>query len=263
MNMAGRNHNIELLRGLAAPPHRAISSLRLPLGRVAAGALVASAFTLALFRTMPWVAEFWSQQMVWWMNALELPGQFKPAHINRPDLFSLPVPLIDAHLGPLSMSDLAGHGLAAVVLWWLAGWLPDYAKPGAYLLRFAVLLHAVAVVYFLAWPASFPHAVVGHVSGGLRQTWALMLVTPWLHLLTFYLFPFPAWHGALLTALTLLYLLLLAPLQYASHVALLVLVGPVLMPLLYMLFGVMVPILGIVALYGWGMSWRHPAAAIA
>ena len=259
--MAGRNHDIQLLRDLAAPPHRAILSLRLPLGRVAVGALIASAFALALSMAMPWVAEFWSRQLVWWMTALELPGQFELARVGRPDLFSLPVPLIDARLNLISMSGLVAHGLAAAALWWLAGCWPDHAKPGAFLLRFAVLLHAAAVAYFMVWPASFPHAVAGHVSGGLRQTWALMLVTPWLHLLTFYLFPFPAWQGTLLTALTLLYLVLLAPLQYATHVALLVLAGPVLMPLLYMLFGVMVPILGIVALYGWGMSWRHPVAA--
>ena len=149
----------------------------------------------------------------------------------------------------------------AAAVWWVAGWLPDFAKPGAYLLRFAVLLHAAAVIYFLCWPASFQHSLMGHVAGGLRQSWALMLVTPWLHYFTFYLLPFAAWQDAALTALTLLYLSILAPLQYATHAALLHLSGPVLMPLLYMLFGVMVPILGIVALYGWGMSWRDPAPA--
>lgn len=257
------DHDILLLQRLTAPQHRAISSLRLPLLRVGAGTLIASAFTLALALAMPWVAEFWSHQLMWWMRALELPGDFERARVGQPGLFALPAPFVDARLAPLSMSVLAGNGLICVALWWLAGALPDHAKPGAYLLRFAVLLHVTSVAYLMAWPASFPHTVVGHVSGGLRQTWALMLVTPWLHLLTFYLFPFPAWQGPWLTTLTLLYLLLLAPLQYAAHVALLVSAGTVLMPLLYLLFGVMVPILGMVALYGWGMSWRHAAAATA
>ena len=71
-----------------------------------------------------------------------------------------------------------------------------------------------------------------------------------------------------LTVVTLLWLAVLAPVQYALHAALLQQFGLVLMPLLNMLFGMLVPIFGVVALYGWAMSWpdgseadRQPAAA--
>lgn len=253
--MARSNRNYQLLRGLAAPPHRAISSLRLPLPRLAGGALIALAFTLVLVWAMPAVAEAWSGQMLWWMRVLELPGQFASAVPDASEPFALPAPMIDLRLRSVVPVELAVHGVAAVTLWWVAGWLPDHAKPAAYLLRFAVLLHAASVLYFLCWPASFQHSLSGHIAGGLRQSWALVLVTPWLHFFTFYLFPFAAWQDALLTALTVAYLLVLAPLQYAAHAALLSLFGPVLMPLLYMLFGVMIPIMAVVAMYGWGMSW--------
>ena len=105
------------------------------------------------------------------------------------------------------------------------------------------------------------HSLVGHTDDGLRQIWTLMLLTPWMHLATYYLFPFALWQHAALSAATLLWLALLAPVQYALHAALLQRFGPVVMPLLQLLFGVMVPILGFVALYGWAMSWPQGGAA--
>ncbi len=246
-------------RGGAILPHRSIWSLQLPRHRLAVGVLIALGFTGLLALAQPMLASAWGRQMVWWMQALGLPGQFAQPDLAGLDLFSLPVPLIDVALPDLGWVDLAAHALGCVVLWVLAGWLPDSAKPGAYLLRFAVLIHSASVLYFALWPASFPHSLISHVGGGLRQAWTLLLLTPWLHLCTYYLFPFALWQRPALTAVTLLYLALLAPLQYASHAALLVLMGPVVMPLLQLLFGVMVPILGLVALYGWGMSWHDPS----
>ena len=248
-------------RGGVILPHRSIWSLQLPTRRVVAGVLTALAFTGALAWAQPWIAGFWGEQIVWWMQGLALPGQFAGAVLGERTLFSLPVPLIDVRLRDAGRFGPAAHGLATVAVWLVAGWLPDSAKPAAFLLRFGALIHAASVLYFLVWPASFPHSVISHTGGGLRQTWALMLLTPWLHLCTYYLFPFAAWQRVALTALTLLFLFALAPLQYATHAALLYQAGLILMPLLHLLFGVMVPILGFVALYGWGMSWHDPAQA--
>ena len=248
-------------RGGAILPHRSIWSLQLPERRLTDGVLIALAVTLALAWLQPWIATFWGEQLVWWMHALELPGQFAGAVIGETALFSIPVPMIDVQSRDTSAFGPAAHALAAVAVWALAGWLPDSAKPAAFLLRFGVLIHAASVLYFLLWPASFPHSMIGHTGGGLRQTWALMLLTPWLHLCTYYLFPFAVWQRVALTALTLMFLFVLAPLQYASHAALLYQFGLILMPLLHLLFGVMVPILGFVALYGWGMSWHDPSQA--
>ena len=249
-------------RGGAILPHRSIWSLRLPKRRLAGGVLIALAFTLALAWVQPRVAGFWGQQLVWWMQALALPGQFAGPVIGQTALFSLPVPMIDVQLPDTGALGPAAHALAAVAVWVMAGWLPDSAKPAAFLLRFGVLIHAASVIYFLLWPGSFPHSVINHTGGGLRQTWALMLLTPWLHLCTYYLFPFAVWQRVALTAVTLAFLFALAPLQYATHAALLYRFGLILMPLLHLLFGVMVPILGFVALYGWGMSWHDPARAV-
>ncbi len=247
-------------RGGEILPHRSIWSLQLPRTRLWSGALLAAAFTLLLAALQPWIASVWSAELTWWMHALELPGQFEAARIGARDLVSMPVPMIDVRLRDMSAAAMGLHAVAAVALWIGSGWLPDGLRPAAFLLRFAVLIHAMAIGYFLLWPASFPHSLSSHVAGGLRQIWALMLLTPWLHLCIHYLFPFAAWQRAALTATTLLFLFVLAPLLFASHTALLHALGVVAMPVLHLLLGVMVPIVGFVALYGWAMSWgRGPA----
>ena len=245
-------------RGGAIGQHRSIRSLRLPTSRVVEGVAVALAFSGLLVLLQPVIAQAWGEAMVWWMRALQIPAQFAPPKLEELRLLSMPVAVVDVQLSGNSPLVLALHAVAATLLWLAAAWLPDHARPGAYLLRFAVLIHASAVLFFAFWPGSFPHSAANHVGGGLRQLWILMLVTPWLHLATFHLFPFRTWQRLAVTALSLAYLVVLGPLLYASHAALLALLGMVAMPLLHLLFGVMVPILGLVALYGWAMSWHNP-----
>ena len=265
-------------RGGAILPHRSIWSLQLPLHRLGVGLLIALGYTGLLVLLQAPVAGFWGWQMAAWLQALGLQAtglqvigqsgqsglldQMAALDEAGASLLSLPVPVLDLALPDVSNVALAAHGLACMGLWIAAGWLPDSGKPGTYVLRFGVLIHAAAVLYFGLWPGSFAHSLSGHVSAGLRQSWMLLLFTPWLHLCTYYLFPFTLLQRLGLTGLTLLYLGLLAPLQYTSHAVLLVLAGPVLMPLLHLMFGVMVPILGLVALYGWGMSWHDPQGSL-
>jgi hypothetical protein len=245
-------------RGGQIPMHRAIDRLHLPWQRLAGGAVLALAYSVLLAGLRPWVAASWAGQIGWWLQALQLPGQLDAAVavplLGNPG--AMPLPRLELALPEPTTQRIGLHGLGVLAVWVAAGWLPDAAKPGAYVLRFAALLHGAAVLYFVGWAGSFPHSASTHVMGGLQQSWALMLVVPWLHLLTYHLFPFPAWQGMALTALSLLFLAVLAPLQYASHMALLAWAGPILMPLLFLLFGLMLPVLGLVALYGWAMSWH-------
>jgi hypothetical protein len=235
--------------------HRAMRSLPLLLGRVLTGIALALVFTLLLAHLQPWVATAWMEQFVWWMQALDIAVQTTPITTQTSGLWLLPVAPFDLPLRNISPWTPWTHALVSITLWWLVGWLPDAARPGMFVLRFAVLLHGCAIVYFLMWPASFAHSLFEHTAGGFRQMWALMLIAPWMHLLIYYLLPFPLWGRVVLTCTTVLYLFVLTPLLYATHAALIHQAGLILMPLLELLFGVMVAIIGMVALYGWAMGW--------
>ena len=240
------------------PLHRSIFSLRLPLHRLGLGFGMATLFSLALAALQPAIETAWGAELVWWLRALELRGQFEPPAAVQRGLFSVAAPFIELELPELGWPQLARHGLAVTAVWLGSGWLPECARPATYLLRFAALVHGSSIVYFAFWPASFAHSPMGHVGNGLSQGWDLMLMAPWLHLVTFYVFPFAIWQRLALTTLTLLFLFVFTPLQYASHAAIVSSLGLVVLPLLHLLFGVMLPIIGLVALYGWGMSWHDP-----
>ena len=254
-DIARRARRLGNQQGDAIQPHRSIWHLEPPLARLGSGLALAAALTAALLAVRPLLAAAWADVLVGWMQALALTGRFDAVPHGDEGALGLGVPLID--LRPRPQHDLApfGHGAAAMAVWWLAGRLPDAARPGAYLLRFAALIHAASVIFFSLRGASFPHSLLDYPTEGLRQAWALMLVVPWLHLATYYLFPFALWRCAALSVLTLAWMALLAPLQYALHAALLHGFGPIVMPLLHLLFGVTVPVVGFVALYGWAMSW--------
>jgi hypothetical protein len=244
--------------GGAIPQHRAISRLHLPLQRLWIGVALAIALTLLLVWLRPWVAQAWAVEIVWWMQALELLGHFDALGRGGDGVLALAVPFIEVQQVSPDGWVPVWHGLVALCVWWATGRMSDAAKPVAYLLRFAVMIHGAAVVFFIFWPASFPHSVDLHTGSGLRQAWHLMLLAPWIHLATYYLFPFAFWQRCWLTVLTWIFLFVLTPLQYSLHVALVQHMGLVVMPLLHLLFGVMLDIIGFVALYGWAMGWSRP-----
>jgi hypothetical protein len=236
--------------------HRAIWRETLPWQRVLQSLVLALAFSALLLWWRPWLEAVWTDAMLWWMQALELRGRFFPGDPSQGGGLGLVVPTIAPELPRPDPWLPMRHGAVVVLLWWCSGWFSDAAKPLAFFIRLGALVHGASVLFFMFWPASFTHTVASHVASGLRQTWYLMLAVPWIHLLTYYLFPFAAWQRALLTTATLAFLALLTPLQYASHVALAQMSGLILLPLLNLVFGVMLPVVGVVALYGWGMGWR-------
>ena len=243
--------------------HRSIWNQRLPATRLWGSVLLALTLSGLMLSVRPWVSLMWSAEVGAWLAALQLP---LPTPLPPPEAFDgwvqwqLDLPVLGWRLpapGPLA---LLLNVVALVAAWWGSGRFSDAFRPACYLLRLACLIQGAAVLWFWWMPASFPHTVDEHYRSGLQQMWALLMLSPWLHLATYYLFPVTWWHRLALTGMTWVYLLLLAPLQQSLHLAVLHHLGMVFMPLLYLLLGVMVPIVGLVALYGWAMSWanEHP-----
>jgi hypothetical protein len=230
--------------------------------RLMLGVVMALVFTGLLWWAQNPIARAWSAQLLWWLRSLDLVGATTTATAlpTASNLLFLPLPTLDLLPPDMGLPSLLVHALATLVVWVVAGWWPDRARPIALWMRCAALLHGAAIAYFFIWPASFAHSVADHVFSVLRLGWWLLLLTPWLHLAIYHLFPFALWQRLALTALSLLYLLLATPLQAASHAALLHLLGPVAMPLLHLLLGVAWPVMALVALYAWAMSWGGGSA---
>lgn len=244
-------------RGGRIMQHRSLWALHLPRQRLLRSVLLTLALTGVLLVLRETIATLWSEQLVWWLTRVELPGRFV-AQLEHGYLpFQVATPVINLLAAAPEPTTLMYNALGVAVLWWASAWLPDVMRPACYLLRFGALIHGAAVFFFWMWPASFPHSVNEHINNGLQQCWVLMLLAPWIHLCTYYLFGVGWGQRLAVTLLTWTYLMLLAPLLYAVHALALATFGLIVMPLLHLMFGVMVAIIGFVAIYGWAMAWAN------
>lgn len=247
-------------RGGRILPHRSIWGLQLPPGRLWQSSALALGLTLLLVLAREAIGLAWSSELLWWMQQMALPGRYQlgaAASAQGGMPWQIAVPQVQLSLTPPLDATLAANAGAVALLWWAAAKLPDAFRPGMYLLRLCVLIHGCAVAFFWLWPASFPHSVEEHLANGLQQCWSLMLLAPWIHLGTFYLFSVGWRQRVALTAMTWAYLFVLAPLLYALHALVISACGLLAMPLLHLMGGVIVVIVGFVALYGWAMSWAN------
>lgn len=127
--------------------------------------------------------------------------------------------------------------------------------PVVYLLRAVLLVQVSALLYFMLMPARFPHTPESYLEGLTSSGAALITAVPLLFGLVYYIFDFGLLKKAALTSLTMLYLTLFLPFQILLQSV--ILQKTVLfMPLLYIVFGMPLDILLIIAFYSWGMTWE-------
>lgn len=138
-------------------------------------------------------------------------------------------------------------------------YLPVWALPISYVVRAACLLQTIAIVFFFAWPESFPYGVQQHVRDCFALGVTIIGLVPWIHALTFYVFDFGILRKIGLTACTMVFLVCYLPLKILIHVYVLDRFSLLFMPLLFLVFGVAIDVFVLIALYAWGMSWRAAA----
>jgi hypothetical protein len=137
--------------------------------------------------------------------------------------------------------------------------LPSRLIPIIYLLRGILLVPATALLYFALLPARFPHTPDSYMQGLVTAGIALISIVPLLFGLTYYIFDFGLLKKAFLTAVTMVHLALFLPLQVLLQ-ALFLQKTVLFMPVLYIIFGMPVNILIIIAFYSWGMTWFFRSA---
>jgi hypothetical protein len=241
-------------RGGVIAMHRALARLVLtPLDRIAA-VVLALLFLLLWAVSLPQICRFWRIVLTYGIQSLNLSitvglREHHLAHFIR---FQIPFP------------RMPGLVPTAPVWWWTAAvvlalfaasyLLPSRLVPVTYLLRAILAVQASALLYFAWSPARFPHTPDSYMEGLVTYGLALISFVPVLLGLTYYIFDFGVGKKALLTAMTMLHLSFFLPLQILLQ-ALVLHVSVLFMPLLYIVFGLPVDILIIIAFYSWAMSW--------
>ena len=241
-------------RGGVIPMHRALTHFRLGFMNLVTAVFLCVFFSGLWLACLGWMCEFWKRILAIGIRLLPLHAELAVAdHRWTPYLRApIPYPRIESVLPTAETWGLACG--VTVLLLAASFFLPKKLIPAVYLLRGVLLVQGSALFYFAVMPARFPHTPDSYMQGLVSSGMGLISIVPLLFALTYYIFDFGLLKKAFLTATTMAHLALFLPLQVLLQA--LVLQKTILfMPVLYLIFGMPVEVLFIVAFYAWGMSW--------
>ena len=246
-------------RGGVIRMHRALAHFRLgPMNLITAIFLFVF-FTCIWLVFLPKVCRFWNDVLAFGIRVLPLRAELGLAEHHLTPFLRFDIPYL--RMEPmLPSSQTWWLACAATLALFAASFLlPSKLIPVIYLLRGILLVPATALLYFALMPARFPHTPDSYMEGLVTAGIALISTVPLLFGLTYYIFDFGLLKKAFLTAITMAHLALFLPLQVLLQ-ALFLQKTVLFMPVLYIIFGMPINILIIIAFYSWGMTWFFRSA---
>jgi hypothetical protein len=241
-------------RGGVISMHRAMAHFRLgPMNLIAAIALFVF-FTTIWLVFLPRVCRLWSHLLELGIRVLPLHAELALAEHHLTPFIRFDIPYLTMEPALPSAQTWWFSFAATMALFAASFLLSDKFIPVTYLLRGILVVPATALAYFAFLPARFPHTPDSYMQGLVTAGIALISIIPLLFGLTYYIFDFGLLKKAFLTAITMAHLALFLPLQILLQ-ALFLQKTVLFMPVLYIVFGMPVNILIIIAFYSWGMTW--------
>jgi hypothetical protein len=245
-------------RGGVISMHRALTHFRLGPKNVIASISLFFVFSSIWLVVLPWLCALWNRALALGLRLLPLNARLDLGE-HHLRFLRLRIPYL--RMEPI-LPDLQTWSLTcAVTLLLFTGtfFLSKKLVPVIYLARGILLIQATSLIYFAFWPTSFPHTPDSYMEALVASGIGLISVIPLLFALTYYIFDFGLLRKAALTATTMLHLAVFLPFQVLAQA--LVLQKTVLfMPVLYIVFGMPVDVLLIIAFYSWGMTWSFRPA---
>ena len=242
-------------RGGIIPMHRALAQLRFGPTEMLSSVSLAGAMISAWALYLPTVSALWKKLFALGLRFLPLQAGLRTAFHDFGIGLAVPLPYLE--FDPMMPSTGIWVGTCVVVLamFALTFLLPSRLIPITYLLRCVLFVQASALVYFAVFSAQFSYAPADYLDGLLISGAALIAIIPLLFLLTYYIFPFSFLKKSFLTLVTMAYITIFLPFQVILH-ALVLQKSILFMPVLYLVLGMPLDVLIIVALYAWGMTWN-------
>lgn len=240
-------------RGGVISMHRALAHFSLgPMNLMTAISLFLF-FSSIWLVLLPRVCRLWSHLLAWSLPRLPLHAGLQTTDYHF-RFFKLQIPYL--RIEPV-LPDLLTWSLTCgitLLLFALTFFISKKFVPVIYLMRAVLTVQGSALFYFALWPLRFPHTPNSYMEGLVNSGIGLISIIPLLYALTYYIFDFGLWKKASLTALTMVHLALFLPFQILAQ-ALVLQKSTLFMPLLYIVFGVPMDVMLIIAFYSWGMTW--------
>ena len=131
-----------------------------------------------------------------------------------------------------------------------------------YPIRIVSVVQLIAVVYFWLTPTSFPYSVARHSEELMTIGFVVMLASPVMLSVGYYILNQSLWLKLLHTALILAFFTIMIPHQVVAQALIMQYLSVLFMPLLYLCFGAVFDALVFVALYSWAVSNAPEKATI-
>ena len=236
-------------RGLRIMPHeRGRQGLSLMLGPIFALA-VAWAIRPLILPLWAFIERFWCAHVAPAVTVIRMPYAL-------PWGVSLPVPVPDLGAsGPSRAAWMTSVLLVGVTLL-LAIFLRRRHLPLSLALFTLAVVFVVGAAGFTPLLAPFPYVIPGYIQSMLLMGLTLMFMTPFMLMVIYYPLDFGLGKKVAVTLLALTWLALILPCQFCLQAFVINGLGLIALPVLFLLLGLLLDIMGLVALYAWGMSWR-------
>lgn len=240
-------------------PHRAITPLKVTPYLLAQALLLPLVLCTLLVLGKPMLLELWRECVLFWSDGLGLSfglrtqlddaGQF--AAILSTGMVSTPMPSLTT-LWVTGLVCLAGLGLSLA--------MKGASLPLKYPLRIICVVQLITVIYFWWEPGNFPYTIARHSEELMTIGYVIMLSTPVMLAVGYYILNQRIWIKLFHTAIILLFFSVLIPHQVLAQAFILQHMSVLFMPVLYLCFGAVFDALVFVALYSWAAS-NAPANA--
>ncbi|HKW16408.1 MAG TPA: hypothetical protein VJO35_02750 [Terriglobales bacterium] len=242
-------------RGGIIPMHRALARLNFGPVEMLVSVTTAVGAIVGWVLSLPSICEFWKLLFTLGLRFLPLQGALKTSLTRFSFGLTMSLPYFEFDPQMPTPHLWAATCLVVLAMFGVTFLLPPKLLPIVYLLRCVLFVQGSALVYFALFPAQFSYAPSDYLKGFLLSGAGLIGIVPVLFLLTYYIFPFSLVQKTFLTLSTMAYLTVFLPFQLLLH-ALLLGKSILFMPTLYLVAGMPLDVLIIVALYAWGMTWE-------
>lgn len=223
--------------------------------RLALAAVTALAGVAGFLTSLPAVGAAWvwifRQAHAW----LGLPGGVAARPAAVLDLIRFTVPTLTFEAAVPDGPALMAAALATLAVFGVSFLMRGRLIPLAYFVRALAVVQSTAVIYFRFWPEAFPYRLSEYLVGQLQAGLVVMGLIPLVLGFTFYLFDLSLARKLALTVMVLVHLAVFLPLLALVHAWLVAAATLVVLPALFLMFGLLLHVMVFVAFYGWAMSW--------
>lgn len=240
-------------RNVKVRPHRAITPLKVTPWLLTQAIVLPLLLCGLLFWAKPMLLEFWRQCILFWSAGLNLPFSLS-TRLNEAGQYALVLSNVAEDALMPSTTALVVTTVLALLGLVLSMRMRDAALPLKYPLRIVCVVQLITLAYFWLTPTAFPYSVARHSEELMTIGYVVMLATPVMLGVGYYILNQSLLVKLFHTALILLFLAVMVPHQVLAQAFIMQHLSVLFMPMLYICFGAVFDALVFVALYSWAVS---------